>query len=81
MFRSELRASWGAVGRRGRVAEGGRVAAAGHDTTKRRDVSRAPRYRPPPRDTVVVVLVVYVFVVVFLAFLAGVLAFSMPGAW
>lgn len=47
--------------------EGGRVGAAGHDTTKRRDVSRAPRYRPQPRDTVVVVVVV-----VLLLILAGV---------
>ena len=58
--------SWGRRGSSWGVAEGGRVGAAGHDTTKRRDVSRAPRYRPPPRDTVVVVvLVVFVFVFVF----------------
>lgn len=54
------------MGRRWGRGEGGRVGAAGHDTTKRRDVSRAPRYRPPPRDTVVVVVLVFVFVFVFL---------------
>lgn len=48
---------------------GGRASggAAGHDTTKRRDVSRAPRYRPQPRDTVVVVVVVVLLLIIILA--------------
>jgi len=54
-----VRASWGATG-------GGRAGATGHDTTRRRDVSRAPRYRPPPRDTIVVVVVVVVVILVII---------------
>jgi len=52
-----VRASWVATGV-------GRAGVAGHDTTRRRDVSRAPRYRPPPRDTVVVVVVVVIIFVI-----------------